>query len=228
MRNGKWSVAHVSKIPKDRQPSLVFGSGPSVCENNAQVATENGLMSLAAVWELCKDILSDSVPLEIIGTRVSCGCVTVKPSKTVLQPKESATVSITMDARRFTGAKSVNIYVSVGPQYTSTATLQVTANSRTDVVFNPGQVTFPVVLTGQTPTQTIDIEYAGVLDWKISGIAEHSFPLTTKVEELYVQNPAFGFYFLKLSSARLFQNLGALEQRLAQQTAAVTAAPKPA
>jgi CRP-like cAMP-binding protein len=41
----------------------------------------------------------------------------------------------------------------------------------------------------------------------------------TKVEELYVQNPEFGFYFLRLSSARLFQNLAALEQRLAQQAA---------
>ena len=29
----------------------------------------------------------------------------------------------------------------------------------------------------------------------------------SKVEELYVQNPAFGFYFLRLASARLFQNL---------------------
>src|SRR6185312_10829818 len=28
-----------------------------------------------------------------------------------------------------------------------------------------------------------------------------------QVEQLYVQNPAFGFYLLKLSSARLFQNL---------------------
>src|SRR6266566_7614711 len=37
----------------------------------------------------------------------------------------------------------------------------------------------------------------------------------SKVEELYVQNPAFGFYFLRLSSARLFQNLNAAEQRLA-------------
>ena len=48
----------------------------------------------------------------------------------------------------------------------------------------------------------------------------------SKVEELYVQNPAFGFYFLRLSSARLFQNLDALQQRLDQQAAA--AAPKPA
>ena len=39
-----------------------------------------------------------------------------------------------------------------------------------------------------------------------------------QVEQLYVQNPAFGFYFLKLVSARLFENIERLEQRLAQQT----------
>jgi CRP-like cAMP-binding protein len=53
-----------------------------------------------------------------------------------------------------------------------------------------------------------------------------------KVEELYVQNPAFGFYFLRLASARLFQNLATLEQRLTQQAAGMApsapAAPKPA
>jgi Cyclic nucleotide-binding domain len=49
----------------------------------------------------------------------------------------------------------------------------------------------------------------------------------SKVEELYVQNPEFGFYFLRLSSARLFQNIGTLEQRLAQQASAA-AAPSPA
>jgi CRP-like cAMP-binding protein len=48
----------------------------------------------------------------------------------------------------------------------------------------------------------------------------------SKVEELYVQNPAFGFYFLRLSSARLFQNINILEQRLEQ--ALEQAAPKPA
>jgi hypothetical protein len=41
----------------------------------------------------------------------------------------------------------------------------------------------------------------------------------SKVEELYVQNPEFGFYFLRLSSARLFDNIDKLEKRLAQQTA---------
>jgi CRP-like cAMP-binding protein len=49
-----------------------------------------------------------------------------------------------------------------------------------------------------------------------------------QVEELYVQNPAFGFYFLRLASARLFQNIEKLEERLAQHTAAAAAAPGPA
>src|SRR5215475_12269705 len=44
-----------------------------------------------------------------------------------------------------------------------------------------------------------------------------------QVEQLYVQNPAFGFYFLKLATARLFQNLDTLERRLAQQAAQLAA-----
>jgi hypothetical protein len=46
-----------------------------------------------------------------------------------------------------------------------------------------------------------------------------------QVEQLYVQNPAFGFYYLRLSSARLFQNLDTLERRLAQQIATAAANP---
>jgi CRP-like cAMP-binding protein len=42
-----------------------------------------------------------------------------------------------------------------------------------------------------------------------------------QVEQLYVQNPQFGFYFLRLASARLFENLDRLETRLAEQTAAL-------
>ena len=43
-----------------------------------------------------------------------------------------------------------------------------------------------------------------------------------------MQNPEFGFYFLRLASARLFQNIDTLEQRLAQQAALASSAPTPA
>ena len=67
-----------------------------------------------------------------------------------------------------------------------------------------------------TRTQTLECMEAGL-------ILSVSY---TKVEELFVQNPEFGFYFLRLASARLFQNIDKLEQRLAQQ--AFTPVPKPA
>jgi hypothetical protein len=38
-----------------------------------------------------------------------------------------------------------------------------------------------------------------------------------EVEQLYYQNPTFGFYFLRLATARLFENLGKLETEMAQQ-----------
>ena len=42
----------------------------------------------------------------------------------------------------------------------------------------------------------------------------------SRIEQLYYQNPEFGFYFLRLSSARLFANIAQLERRLAEVTAA--------
>lgn len=42
----------------------------------------------------------------------------------------------------------------------------------------------------------------------------------SQVEELYYQNPSFGFYFLRISTARLFDNIARLEARLTQQSVA--------
>lgn len=53
----------------------------------------------------------------------------------------------------------------------------------------------------QTRTQTVEcIEDATVLTISYD-----------KLEELYFQNPEFGFYFLRLATARLFDNIGRLE-----------------
>ena len=44
----------------------IFGPGPEVCEHNAEVAKQNGLNDLADIWILCKLILCNDVPLEIL------------------------------------------------------------------------------------------------------------------------------------------------------------------
>jgi hypothetical protein len=131
-----------------------------------------------------------AVPLEITLIRPSCGCVTAKASKNVLQPQEEGSLDITMDGSRFTGPKSVTVQVSVGPEYVSTATLKISANARSDVVFNPGEFNFGVVQQGQQPQQTVDVEYAGSLDFRISEVVKPAeAPFSVTIQELYRNQP---------------------------------------
>lgn len=134
-----------------------------------------------------------AVPIEILEIRASCGCVAAVPTTRILQPRETAFLDVTMDARRFTGPKTVSIYVTIGPEYTGTATVQVSAVSRPDVVFNPGEVNFGVVAAGQSPTQVIDVEYAGAIDWRVSEVISNGAPLDVKIEELYRQPGQVGY-----------------------------------
>lgn len=77
---------------------------------------------------------------------------------------------------------------------------------------------FGMISPSNTRTQTLECVESGL-------ILSVSYD---QVEQLYVQNPAFAFYFLRLASARLFQNIETLERRLAQQTTAPAPVAKPA
>lgn len=134
-----------------------------------------------------------AVPLDIINVRVSCGCVKAVPTVQQLQPRESAFLDVNMDAHRFVGPKTVTIYFSVGPKYISTATLQVSANSRQDVVLNPGEMNFGIVQRGQRPERVVDVEYAGVLDWKVTQVVAVDSPLDITFQELYRQPGKVGY-----------------------------------
>src|SRR6516165_10564912 len=126
-----------------------------------------------------------TVPLEI-NVRVGCNCVTATPSLKVVEPKQEGTIDIVMDATRFTKEKIVNIYVQVsqGSQYVSTATLNVRAYGRVDVVLNPGQTNFGLVSAGQaTPPQVVDVEYAGNFNWRVEEIDKQNAPLEVKYAE---------------------------------------------
>jgi hypothetical protein len=125
-------------------------------------------------------------PLQITDMKISCGCLKADPSTKVLQPGESGTLQIHMDAKQFSGPKAIKIYVTVGPKFVSTATLTVTANSRGDVTFSPSELDFALVNRGQTATKTIDVEYTGnMAEWRVTEIVKNaSAPFELKVETL--------------------------------------------
>lgn len=45
---------------------LIFGDGPSVCLHNSEVARKHGYEDLADIWQLCRLILNNEVPLDIL------------------------------------------------------------------------------------------------------------------------------------------------------------------
>ena len=99
-----------------------------------------------------------AVPLDI-NARSGCGCVTVAQKNQTLQPKQDGVIDITMDARLFQGPKKVNIHITVSaPNYFSSTTLEVSANSRTDVVLNPGEISLGLAAAGSQLCQLLIIE----------------------------------------------------------------------
>jgi hypothetical protein len=129
-----------------------------------------------------------NVRMEITSIKSGCGCVTATCPKRVLEKLESTYVEVRMDSTRVMGPKTVGVRVTVGPEFISSAMLEVKANIRSDVVFNPGQVSFGTVTRGQALTQTIDVEYAGKLDWRVSEVVARDIPYTAEIKELYRQS----------------------------------------
>ena len=57
-----------------------------------------------------------AVRMEITSITPGCGCVTATASQRVLEANEEATLDVSMDARRFTGPKSVIVRVTRRPR----------------------------------------------------------------------------------------------------------------
>jgi hypothetical protein len=134
-----------------------------------------------------------AVRMEITSIKIGCGCVTAEPLKRVLESRESTEIEVRMDTRRFKGPKAVGIRISVGPEFLSSAELRVSANSRPDIVFNPGEVNFGTVVRGNAAAQAIDVEYAGALDWRVSEAAAKDLPLDVSFKELYRRPGQVGY-----------------------------------
>jgi hypothetical protein len=76
----------------------------------------------------------------------------------------------------------------------------------------PGQVVGELAMLAPDNRRTATLECIGEGD---------ALSITyEQVEQLYYQNPTFGFYFLRLATARLFENISRLESEVAQQHSA--------
>lgn len=121
--------------------------------------------------------------IHISGVRSSCGCTQPRVGKNTAAPGEEATVVAAFNTRGFTGKRGAWVTVTIDkPQYAEVR-LRVDGYIRTDVVVDPGQVSFGSVPVGKSLEKTVKINYAGRNDWKIEDVKTNSPYLAAKAVE---------------------------------------------
>lgn len=112
--------------------------------------------------------------VHIANVRVSCGCVSAYALKETLQPGEASAILASMDTTRFTGVKSVTVYVLFDVPRTEEVRLWVRANGRDDVSVYPDTLAFGQVKRGASPSAAVRITFLGIPDARIVEVAAES------------------------------------------------------
>lgn len=122
--------------------------------------------------------------MQVVYVRKSCNCLEAFPPTNAIQPNETAEFKITMDTTKFKGVNTQTFNVTFGPNFVSTAIVQVKAVSRADVQMSPGSVNFGTIAQGNTPSQVVSLKYLGrQRDWKITEIGAINGPFEATIEE---------------------------------------------
>ena len=114
--------------------------------------------------------------VHIVAVRSSCGCTNPVLSKKTLKSWEKGELIAQFNTRSFIGTKTAEITVVIDRPYYAEVKLTVGGTIRSDVVVEPGEVSFGDVELGGKKTVDLKISYAGRKDWKIldiRGSSEH-------------------------------------------------------
>jgi hypothetical protein len=116
--------------------------------------------------------------------RVSCGCVSATVMQTELQAGQSTVLLAQMDTRRFSGFRSVTIYVPIEQPFQTEVRLTVSANARDDVAVTPESFSLGQVPRGKGGQSTVKVAVHGDPNFQITGATSESNYVQPAVKEV--------------------------------------------
>lgn len=141
--------------------------------------------------------------VHIANVRVSCGCVNASALKYSLQPGEETAVLANMDTTRFTGVKSVTVYVLFDAPHTEEVRLWVRANGRDDVSVYPDTLAFGQVKRGSSPSVGVKITFLGIPDARVVEVVPESNYIQPTLREVTRQGTEVAYELMPASAAML-------------------------
>jgi hypothetical protein len=122
--------------------------------------------------------------VHIASVRSSCGCTQPRISKDTLKSWEKGAIVAAFNTRAFSGQRGATVTVTIDRPQFAEVTLQVRGFIRSDLMLDPGQVSFGSVGEGQTAEKKIQINYTGGGNWQITGVNANSPYLEAAIKEL--------------------------------------------
>jgi hypothetical protein len=123
-------------------------------------------------------------PVHIAGVRVSCGCVSAAALQDTLNPGEQTAVVARMDSSRFSGVRSVTIFVQFDRPSFQEVRLWVQANARNDFGVAPDTLSLGRVKRGGTPSASVLVTFYGNSGARIALVQAESNYVRPAVQEV--------------------------------------------
>jgi hypothetical protein len=120
----------------------------------------------------------------ISNVRVSCGvCSSANVLKSVLRPGEETAVVARMDTTRFTGVKTITVFVQFSQPQWDEVRLVVTANSRDDVIVTPENLALGTAKRGVGSSATVGLTFLGAANAQVLAVQTESNYIKASVKE---------------------------------------------
>jgi hypothetical protein len=121
--------------------------------------------------------------VHVASVRSSCGCTSPSVGKRTLKTWEKSEIVATFNTRSFLGQKGATITVVIDRPYYAEVQLRVDGYIRSDVVLDPGAVTFGEVEGAVGAERKVAISYRGRGDWRILDVVSTNKSFEVELDE---------------------------------------------
>ena len=122
--------------------------------------------------------------LHIAQVTTACRCAEAgRPSRTLLQPGEQATINVSINTRSFRQQRDTALNIVFDAPQFADVRIPVSVYIRTDMVFEPGKVDFGSVDTGSGASRKLQITYAGRPEWQILEVRSQNPLISTTLNQ---------------------------------------------
>ena len=119
--------------------------------------------------------------VHVQAVRTSCGCTTPTLTKQSLKTYETGSVVATLNTNTFIGQKSATITVVFDKPSYAEVQLKVAGFIRTDITFDPPEINYGEIASGESREQEVVITHSGNSGWEITDVRSHCSNLQVRL-----------------------------------------------